>query len=387
MRDQLYQLYLGRPHGGKLNLTLTSELPGNVLSLSLDPENVTLEAEHFADADRERFASASRCSGSGRCSTARPSASITGWALRFRCMLGRHIFEHMGAGVKIYHGVDLTYGYNLSIGDGVTIRQRALLNDRGGITIGKNAVIGSFARIYSHTHAAENYDQVTLVPTVIGAGARIASHAIVLAGQNVAAGRSGGQLPGRPSVEARPSGRPLHANLSFPARGECVCNPVAFIIAVFEFVLLLFSLSVHECAHAWMASRLGDQTARLQGRVTLNPMYHVDPIGTLLFPALMIFGPFIGFGFLGGFLVGWAKPTPVISRNFRNFVRDDMLVTLAGPASNLLLALVAFLVLAVVSIAVPDGRQLVAGVILRRHLGHGRAIACRRWCCCARWPS
>ncbi len=71
--------------------------------------------------------------------------------IRFRCMLGRHIFEHMGAGVKIYHGVDLTYGYNLSIGDGVTIRQRALLNDRGGITIGKNAVIGSFARVYSHT--------------------------------------------------------------------------------------------------------------------------------------------------------------------------------------------------------------------------------------------
>ncbi len=65
--------------------------------------------------------------------------------LRFRCMLGRHIFAHMGTGVKIYHGVDLTYGYNLSIEDGVTIRQRALLNDRGGITIGKGAVIGSFA--------------------------------------------------------------------------------------------------------------------------------------------------------------------------------------------------------------------------------------------------
>jgi hypothetical protein len=87
---------------------------------------------------------------------------------RFRCMLGRHIFAHIGAGVKIYHGVDLTYGYNLTIEDGVTIRQRALLNDRGGIAIGKGAVIGSFARIYSHTHSPENYDQVTLVPTIIG---------------------------------------------------------------------------------------------------------------------------------------------------------------------------------------------------------------------------
>ena len=117
----------------------------------------------------------------------------------------------------------------------------------------------------------------------------------------------------------------------------------AFVIAVFEFVLLIFSLSFHECAHAWMASRLGDQTARLQGRITLNPMYHVDPVGTLLFPALMIFGPLIGGGMLGGYLIGWAKPTPVITRNFKNIKRDDNLVTLAGPASNLLLALCGFL--------------------------------------------
>jgi acetyltransferase-like isoleucine patch superfamily enzyme len=101
----------------------------------------------------------------------------------------------MGAGVKIYHGVDLTYGYNLSIGDGVIIRQGALFNDRGGISIGKGAVIGSFARVYSHTHSPEDFGQVTLVPTDIGEGARIASHAIVLAGQNVAAGEAVGSFP------------------------------------------------------------------------------------------------------------------------------------------------------------------------------------------------
>jgi acetyltransferase-like isoleucine patch superfamily enzyme len=114
---------------------------------------------------------------------------------RFRSMLGRHLFARIGAGVKIYHGVDLTYGYNLTIEDGVTIRQRALLNDRGGIAIGKGAVIGSFARIYSHTHSPENYDQVTLVPTIIGPGARIGSHAIVLAGQHVAPGEAVGRFP------------------------------------------------------------------------------------------------------------------------------------------------------------------------------------------------
>lgn len=134
---------------------------------------------------------------------------------------------------------------------------------------------------------------------------------------------------------------------------------VRFLVAVFEFVLLIFSLSVHECAHAWTASYLGDQTARLQGRVTLNPIYHVDPIGTLLFPGLVIFGPFIGFSFFSGLLVGWAKPTPVITRNFRKIVRDDNLTTLAGPASNLLITIAAFLALAVISIAVPGGHALV----------------------------
>jgi Zn-dependent protease len=129
--------------------------------------------------------------------------------------------------------------------------------------------------------------------------------------------------------------------------------------AIFEFVILIFSLCVHECAHAWMASRLGDQTARLEGRVTLNPMYHVDPIGTLLFPAIVIFGPFIGFNMFGGMLVGWAKPTPVITRNFRKIVRDDNLTTLAGPLSNLLLVLVAFVVLLVDARVTPNGRAVV----------------------------
>ena len=129
--------------------------------------------------------------------------------------------------------------------------------------------------------------------------------------------------------------------------------------AAFEFVILIFSLCVHECSHAWTASLLGDQTARMQGRVTLNPMYHVDPIGTLLFPGLMIFGPFLGLSFFGGMLVGWAKPTPVMTRNFRKIVRDDNLTTLAGPASNLLIVLAAFCTLVVMIFAIPDGNTVV----------------------------
>jgi Zn-dependent protease len=133
----------------------------------------------------------------------------------------------------------------------------------------------------------------------------------------------------------------------------------ALTFALFEFVLLIFSLSFHECAHAWMAARLGDQTALLQGRVTLNPMAHIDPIGSLLIPGIAIFGPFIGFTFLSGILIGWAKPTPVISRNFRKIRRDENLVTLAGPVSNLILAFAALIVLLVIVHAVPSGREIV----------------------------
>jgi Zn-dependent protease len=148
----------------------------------------------------------------------------------------------------------------------------------------------------------------------------------------------------------------------------------AIVIAVFEFVLLLFSLSVHESAHAWMASRLGDQTARMLGRVSLNPIDHVDPIGTLLIPALAIFGPFIGLGFLSGYIIGWAKPVPIISRNFRNFKRDDMLVSLAGPASNLLLALLAFAGLAILEVTIPDGRYVVPATLLATIFRNGDVI-------------
>ncbi len=139
---------------------------------------------------------------------------------------------------------------------------------------------------------------------------------------------------------------------------------VRFLIAVFEFVLLIFSLSVHECAHAWTASYFGDQTARLQGRVTLNPMYHIDPVGTLLFPALIIFGPFIGFTFFSGLLVGWAKPTPVITRNFTKIRRDDNLTTLAGPGLQSIDGVsCAFAVLTVISLVIPGGHELVMSTI------------------------
>ncbi len=123
---------------------------------------------------------------------------------------------------------------------------------------------------------------------------------------------------------------------------------------VFEFIVLLFALSFHEAAHAWTASRLGDPTARMLGRMTLNPVKHIDLLGTIILPLMFLFTP--GFG---GLLFGWAKPTPVTTRNFKNFKRDDTLTTLAGPVSNVLLAIASLVVLILIEKFTPTGRDCV----------------------------
>lgn len=93
---------------------------------------------------------------------------------------------------------------------------------------------------------------------------------------------------------------------------------------------VLFAITLHEVAHGWMARALGDNTAAAQGRLSLNPIKHIDPIGTLLVPGILLL--------LGGFLFGWAKPVPVNFRNLHNPKKDMALVAIAGPAANLLMA-------------------------------------------------
>lgn len=105
------------------------------------------------------------------------------------------------------------------------------------------------------------------------------------------------------------------------------------------FIVLLFSLTVHEMAHAWTADRLGDPTARLLGRVSLNPLVHADLIGTVVFPLVALI-------YRVPYLIGWAKPVPVNTRRLGHPRRDYVLVAAAGPASNLIMALVAAFVLA-----------------------------------------
>ena len=114
-------------------------------------------------------------------------------------------------------------------------------------------------------------------------------------------------------------------------------NPVD---VFFEVIVLLFAICVHESAHAWMANRLGDPTAKMLGRISLNPIVHIDPFGTIIMPLLLILVGFPPFG--------WAKPTPVDTRNFKNLMRDDILTAVAGPISNFVTAFLAVIALAIV---------------------------------------
>jgi Zn-dependent protease len=127
----------------------------------------------------------------------------------------------------------------------------------------------------------------------------------------------------------------------FRRNGEPVLSAQTIALGLTSYVVLLFSLSVHESAHAWTAWKQGDPTARSLGRISLNPLVHIDVIGTVVMPLLMIF--------TGVPLLGWAKPTPVDPRSFKNLRRGQIAVSGAGPLSNVLLALVftAFLFVAV----------------------------------------
>jgi len=134
-----------------------------------------------------------------------------------------------------------------------------------------------------------------------------------------------------------------------------------FVLILFQVVVLVLAFSVHESAHAYVAMRLGDPTAYMLGRVTLNPMKHLDPLGSLLVPLVSLV--------YGGWLIGWAKPCPVTTRNFRHIRRDDILVSMAGPASNLAMATIALVLLIVFKHAVPAGLSTItAAMATANHL-------------------
>ena len=136
--------------------------------------------------------------------------------------------------------------------------------------------------------------------------------------------------------------------------------PISYALVVFELAVMVLSLSAHDCAQAWMADRLGDPTARMMGRLSMNPAKHYDVLGTLLFPLIYaVMRP--------PFVLGWSKPVPMTSRNFRNPRRDENLALLAGPAAQFLLAVIALVVLVVIRHANPAMTDSIATAAYLAH--------------------
>lgn len=135
---------------------------------------------------------------------------------------------------------------------------------------------------------------------------------------------------------------------------------------LFQLIVFLFAISIHESAHAWMANRRGDPTAYMLGRVTLNPLKHIDPVGTILLPSIAIFAHLP--------VLGWAKPTPVNPRNFASPVVDDILTSVAGPVSNFIVAFAAVASLITISATSSTGREIVHEISRGILFGGGDSI-------------
>jgi len=135
-----------------------------------------------------------------------------------------------------------------------------------------------------------------------------------------------------------------------------------FIQQVIVYALpILFAITVHEVAHGWVASKLGDKTALMLGRLTLNPLKHIDLIGTVIIPLILLF--------LGGFIFGWAKPVPVNPNNLKKPRRDMALVAIAGPIANIIMAFMWAAIMKLGTVLMGHGLQFALPIVLMGQAG------------------
>src|SRR5918997_5898659 len=214
-RDLLFQITYpdGRDYEGMLQDPKTSEAT-RVALLSLDPRNVTLEPEYYAEVDAERYARVKPLIWLWQCFDRSPvGGGNVHLGVRFRRILARHIFQRVGRNFKAFQFVEFSFGYNLEVGDDVVVHRNVLLDDRGGITLGNRVSISDYANIYSHTHSIVDQREVTNACTVLGDGVRVTYHATVLAGVHV-----GEQAMVGAVAVATKDVRPYHVYVGIPAK-------------------------------------------------------------------------------------------------------------------------------------------------------------------------
>ena len=209
VRNTLHELYLGRAYAAP-----AKEAPAvQALVHSFDPRNATLEPEYYGDVDPARYGERKPLIWFWMMFDRSP-AGLNHWlGYRVRAMLARHVFKHCGKNVKIFHGVEVSFGYNLTVEDNCTIHKYVLLDDRGEITIHEGSSISDYANVYSHAHDPNDGMIITNQPTEIGPRARVTYHATVLSGVKV--GEHG--MVGSMGVASKDV-EPYHIVAGIPAR-------------------------------------------------------------------------------------------------------------------------------------------------------------------------
>lgn len=210
VRDALHQLYLGRPYQAP---DAKSPAAQQALVHSFDPRNATMEPEYYGDVDAEKYAERKPLIWFWMMFDRSP-VGLNHWlGFRMRAMLARHVFKHCGKNVKIFHGVEMSFGYNLTVEDNCVIHKYVLLDDRGEIIIHEGSSISDYANVYSHAHDLNDGMIVTNHRTEIGPRARVTYHATVLSGVRV--GEHG--MVGSLGVAAK-NVEPYHVTAGIPAK-------------------------------------------------------------------------------------------------------------------------------------------------------------------------
>jgi acetyltransferase-like isoleucine patch superfamily enzyme len=186
VRDTLHQIYLGRPYGppasGSADL---NQLASQALVHGFDPRNATLEPEYYGDVDAARYAERKPLIWFWMMFDRSPLGLNHWLGFRLRYMLAKHVIKSLGKNVKIFHGVEISFGYNLTIEDNCVIHKYVLLDDRGEVIIREGTSVSDYANVYSHSHDLNDPMIITNEKTEIGPKARITYHATVMSGVRV----------------------------------------------------------------------------------------------------------------------------------------------------------------------------------------------------------
>jgi acetyltransferase-like isoleucine patch superfamily enzyme len=182
VREELHELYLGRRWASP---SPTSSLAEQTLVYSFDPRNASLEPEYYGDVDGERYAERKPLIWFWMMYDRSP-VGLNHWlGFRVRAMLAKYVFRHCGKNVKIFHGVEVSFGYNLVVEDNCTIHKYVLLDDRGELILHEGSSISDYANVYTHAHDLSDGMIVTNHKTEIGPRARVTYHATVMSGVKI----------------------------------------------------------------------------------------------------------------------------------------------------------------------------------------------------------